>query len=98
MIDIKMVIHKLKAMITLTMPGGSQSNKMVFGLNRSTNIQTMNIIDNRMAPTPATTEPHRNDRQPRQLLNIGLAIFVSIPWRFYVFRDYNLDKSGTLRF
>lgn len=61
MIDIKMVIHKLNAMITLTMPGGSQSNKMVFGLKRSTNIRIMNTIDSNMAATPAITEPVRND-------------------------------------
>lgn len=77
MIDIKMVMHKLNTMITLTMPGGSQSNRMVFGWKRSTNKQTMNTIDSRIAPTPATTEPVRNDCRPRQLLNIGLAILFS---------------------
>lgn len=93
MIDIKMVIHKLNVMITLTMSGCSQSNKMVFGLKRSANIRIMNTIDSNMAPTPANTEPVRNDWQPRQLLNIGLAIFIG---RQFLCVPFTIYKSGNL--
>lgn len=56
-----MVIHILNAMTIFTIHGGNQSKRIVFGVNRSTYIKMRNTMDNRMAPTPATIEPVRND-------------------------------------
>lgn len=73
--DIKMVIHKLKPITIFTIQGGSQSRKMVLYCKRTVNIMMIDTMDNRMAATPAITEPVRNDWQLQQLWKIGFAIF-----------------------
>lgn len=81
MIDIKIVMHKLNAMIILTINGGRVSIRIVFGLKRRTNIAMIKRIDSKIAPTPAIIEPVRNDWRQMHVLKIGLAIFECV-WVF----------------
>lgn len=61
MADIKMVMHILNAMTIFTIHGGNQSNRIVFGVNRSTYIKMRKTMDSKMAPAPAIIDPVRND-------------------------------------
>lgn len=79
-IDMRMVMPRLKAIMIFTIHGGSQSKKMVRYVRRTVSITTMATIDNNMAQTPAIIEPVRNDWHRQQLFNIGFAIF----YRFFI--------------
>lgn len=74
MIDIKIVMHKLNAMISLTSHGSRSLMRIVCGLKRSTYIAIIKMMDSKIAPTPAMIEPVRNDWRQMHVLKIGLAI------------------------
>lgn len=66
-IDINIVMHKLKPITIFTIHGGNQSRKMVLYVTRTVNIIMIETMDNKIAATPAITEPVRNVWQLQQL-------------------------------
>lgn len=61
MMDINIVIHRLKPITIFTIHGGSQSNRIVRYVTRTVNIIISDTIDRRIAATPAIIDPVRND-------------------------------------
>lgn len=59
-IEIKIVIHKLKAKITLTVAGESQFNRIVLYCNRTVNNMINVTIADNIVATPVIMEPVRS--------------------------------------
>lgn len=74
MIDMRMVMQRLKPITIFTIHGGSQSKKIVRYVTRTVNIMTIATIDSRIAITPAIIDPFFRDWHRQQLDKIGFAI------------------------
>lgn len=89
-IDMRMVMPRLKPIMIFTIHGGSQSRKIVRYDSRAVNITIIATIDISMAKTPAIMEPVRSDLHRQKLFNIGLAI---LPLSLLVFYEKLSCKS-----